>query len=968
MSSREKALLCFFPMLKVQASDKEKENLKNLRGKTIAILIVAILAISSGASILLVPSASAHTPPYKIQLFAFINVAPNPAGVGQPVTLGFWLNEPPMTADGPYGDRFGPFTIHVTAPDGTNSTLGPFISDDTGGTSTHFTPTEIGTYTFQMTYPGQTLTGSSNNPFGSGAAPGTAAENPNYVNDTILPATSNVATLTVQQTPIPAVTVAPLPTTYWQTPISALNVNNWYAIGGPYLGLYMGYGAGKGASNYNTTTNFNPYSTAPTTSHILWTRPEAFGGTIGGDAGGTTTYGNYYSTSQYERKYLPIVINGYLFYTEFPGSSTSPEANVCVNLYNGQTVWTDDASNYGGGSPSYNMLTAAGVVTPLACGQVLDYVSPNQYGGLAYLWTTGTPQWFATSGVKTQTGSTTLNLFDAETGKWICSVVNGTGFSYGNTVDSSGDLVSYYTNTTVGTQTIYNGKDVLPTTGPAPTQVTNTAGNSLLEAWNSTQCIMLGAGWSVASASGWYWRPPQGAVIPFSDGIQSAWQLPGTVPVGSYINTATLPNTWTVMGVNSGVAVLYAEANSGLTNYFQTGFVMYTGFNVNTGQELFETNQSFTPYAAVNLDNYGNVGDGVFTTVVKETGQVSAFSVQTGKQVWTTTLTGLNGAPINPYDTVGGIKGNIYGNSFLLFGFGGDIWSLNMTNGALLWYTNTTMLTGNAGENTPYGVWPLWIQTGIGGGGGVEFLSEGHEYSPPLFLGAQQLALNTTTGKLIWSIDAFDVDSNPELAYGIMTTINAYDNQIYAYGQGPSKTTVSAPQLGVTTATPITITGSVTDISAGASQEAVAANFPNGLPCVSDASMTQFMEAVYEQQPMPTNITGVPVTIYVLDSNGNYRAIGTTTTNARGTYGLTWTPDIPGNYTVTAVFGGTDAYYGSSASTYFYASSPTATTPTSAPPTGLASNATVEYGIIAIAIIIIVIGAVLAILVTRKRP
>src|SRR5208282_4469017 len=118
-------------------------------------------------------------------------------------------------------------------------------------------------------------------------------------------------------------------------------------------------------------------------------------------------------------------------------------------------------------------------------------------------------------------------------------------------------------------------------------------------------------------------------------------------------------------------------------------------------------------------------------------------------------------------------------------------------------------------------------------------------------------------------------DSNPELAYGIMTTLNAYDNQIYAYGQGPSATTVSAPSVGVTTATPVTITGTVMDISAGSQQEAVAANFPHGLPCVSDASMTQFMEAVYEQQPMPTNITGVQVTLTAIDSNHNLINIGT---------------------------------------------------------------------------------------------
>ena len=62
------------------------------------------------------------------------------------------------------------------------------------------------------------------------------------------------------------------------------------------------------------------------------------------------------------------------------------------------------------------------------------------------------------------------------------------------------------------------------------------------------------------------------------------------------------------------------------------------------------------------------------------------------------------------------------------------------------------------------------------------------------------------------------------------------------------------------------------------------------------------MEAVYEQQPMPTNITGVPVTISVLDSQQQLPTIGTTTTNSMGTYGISWTPDIPGDFTVIATF------------------------------------------------------------------
>ena len=50
--------------------------------------------------------------------------------------------------------------------------------------------------------------------------------------------------------------------------------------------------------------------------------------------------------------------------------------------------------------------------------------------------------------------------------------------------------------------------------------------------------------------------------------------------------------------------------------------------------------------------------------------------------------------------------------------------------------------------------------------------------------------------------------------------------------------------------------------------------------------MTQFMESVYMQQSMPPNITGVPVTLSVLDSNGNYREIGTTTSNATASSAL----------------------------------------------------------------------------------
>jgi len=129
------------------------------------------------------------------------------------------------------------------------------------------------------------------------------------------------------------------------------------------------------------------------------------------------------------------------------------------------------------------------------------------------------------------------------------------------------------------------------------------------------------------------------------------------------------------------------------------------------------------------------------------------------------------------------------------------------------------------------------------------------------------------------------------------------------------------------------------------------------------------LEAAYEQQPLPSNMTGVPVTLYVLDSNHNYRSIGTTTSDASGTYSLTWTPDISGNYTVYAVFAGTNGYWPSSAEGHIYASAPQATSaPTATPLSGIATQNTLMYGIIAIIIVIIIGIAVLAILMPRKRP
>ena len=203
------------------------------------------------------------------------------------------------------------------------------------------------------------------------------------------------------------------------------------------------------------------------------------------------------------------------------------------------------------------------------------------------------------------------------------------------------------------------------------------------------------------------------------------------------------------------------------------------------------------------------------------------------------------------------------------------------------------------------------------------------------------------------------------VADGIMVYWNNYDAQVYAIGKGPSQMTVTAPDAAVAFGQSVTIKGTVTDISAGTKQNEQAARFPNGVPAVSDEAQAQWMEYIYMQKGRPTNTTGVPVVISVVDANGNYRDVGMTTTDD-GFFSFNWTPDIEGKFTVYASFGGSESYWPSHAVTSFSVDPAAPTpTPTQPPQTSMADTYLLP-GIAAI-IVVIVIGFAATIIVLRKR-
>ena len=882
--------------------------MKFRKNSFIAIFIAALLLISMSTSIILIPTSYAHTPPWQVPTYMYVSVSPNPIGVGQTVNVNFWVNIPPPTQLGDLGDRWQNLTVAITAPDGTKKTLGPYPADTTGGTFTTYTPQSVGNYTFQSFFGGQTLTF----PLGEG------------VGDYYQPSQSKPFTLAVQQDPISYPPVNPYPTEYWTRPIYAEN-NNWYDIAGNWLG----FGCSIAPGVYNATGNYNPYTTAPTTAHILWTKPEAFGGTIGGEFGGSQQ-SNFYSTRQYEVMFQPVIINGILYYTEYPGSSTYPAGWIAVDLKTGQTLWTNDASNYGGGSPTRTALTASGIVTTISHGQVLNYVSPNQYGGLAYLWSTGTP-----NGINTVPGSTTYNLFDAMTGNYILSIVNGSAFST-KTEDENGDFIGYYIDSS---------------TPSAPKLVK----------WNSTKAILTAQNDMFSMLGLAVWRPPQNGIIPFSGGIE--WRA----PIATNISGA--PITLGFSGIASGAILMtqYGPLGALLGQAFQSGWIVEAAYSMNDGHQLWgpvNRTENIGTRVSFGFTSNGNsgaaIGNGYWVETDLNALTVTGYNLLTGERVWGPES--LSDA--DSWDSLG-MSQIIANGTIYIWGLGGDVYSINIATGTINWHYQTP----SGGRESPYSIEPLWPAVGRAVvAGGILFVPEGHEFAPPLFHGAKILALNITNGQLIWNVSAMSVNGVKAVVDGVLTALNAYDNQIYAYGQGPSATTISAPQVGVTTNTPITITGTVMDISSGSKQQAVAANFPNGLPCVSDTSQSLWMEYVYMQQPMPTDIIGVPVVLSVIDSNGNYRQIGTTTTNAMGTYGFTWTPDISGDYTVIATFEGSGAYYGSSDQTYFHASEKA---PTAAPTESPAQSISDMYFVPAVAgiIIAIIVGfAIMALLMLRKRP
>jgi hypothetical protein len=155
------------------------------------------------------------------------------------------------------------------------------------------------------------------------------------------------------------------------------------------------------------------------------------------------------------------------------------------------------------------------------------------------------------------------------------------------------------------------------------------------------------------------------------------------------------------------------------------------------------------------------------------------------------------------------------------------------------------------------------------------------------------------------------------------------------------------------------------DVSPGTEQYALRARFPNGVPAMSDANMTDWMQYVYMQYPQPADMVGVDVTITVVDPNGNTPTVATATSDANGGFCCEFVPEVTGMYTVIATFEGSGAYCGSSSATYLKVNDAVATPAPSETPGTMTDAYVLGLGAASIAAIV-AIGLII-ILMLRKR-
>ena len=903
---------------KVRRRDKMKTSKKQV------ITLIGLFLLLSTTAAVLMQSANAQVDRGQIKVFAYISANPNPVGVGQPVLVTFRVDQPAAGALVRSG-LFNGTSVTITKPDGSTETRQNLVLDSTSSGWFLYTPTQTGTYYFQMFFPKQGPYVSTVDGGGFGVPAGIY---------TYLPDESEKIPLTVQADPIPGYDRSPpLPTNYWTRPINAEN-KGWWAVADNWL--MRGYD--KPSRSFAGTPVFSPYTSGPQSAHILWSKPIIPGGLVGGPFGDTV----YYHGISYEQFFEAMVLQGMVFYTEHGLTGTMQNYGTrFLNLYTGEDYPLMYMNN-----------------TNILFAQTLNVDTPNEHGVLEYLIVQ-----------RSASGQTYWDFYevfpDMQQNPRLQFSLIMTGLTAGYTCfGPKGEILIYNIagNATHRYMTMFNasravlgvryaGIDVWSPSGTINasrlvTEAPNQATAAEAPYWESvSHSPYVGIEWNVT--------------LPDIDGVA---QTVREVSVAEGLLLATqrdfskLPNIYSDVGYDIGLMKRDAS-----------------GRYPSTLNHLWAANRTTINDIHDRVSNH--IRDGKYVRFDEGEEVYYGYNMRTGQQIWKTQP--LN----NAWALFTRIYEIAYGKLYTS-GYDGIIRCFNMDTGALLWSYNK----GSAGFENAYGGYPEYAGFAIADNV-VYTTADEHSSDGVLWRGSQLWAIDATTGQLLWKVNG--MYRHPVVADGICTAINTYDGQVYAFGKGPSATTVEAPLTGVAQGSSVIIRGTVTDQSAGAKAK-IEEGFFNSIPAISDANQAAWMEYLYMQKPCPDTATGVPVKLFATAPDGATTELATVTSNADGMFYYAWKPQQTGAYVITAVFEGSNSYGPSSATTAVVidpaAAQPTQTptpsetiapteaptqtvAPTASPSAGVepASGISTETLLIAGAAVIVVIAVIAAALVLRKR-
>lgn len=417
-----------------------------------------------------------------------------------------------------------------------------------------------------------------------------------------------------------------------------------------------------------------------------------------------------------------------------------------------------------------------------------------------------------------------------------------------------------------------------------------------------------------------------GTSTDFSTRIRSNISYPfsslGTADFESKIAVSSQSITSTATGIAIGYRIMGAS--------LETGALLWnTTTDLTTGHETFFSGST----AVADHGKYAvRFNDGLWR----------CWDLRTGQKVWTTELNTYPWGSFGAY-AVNSAYGYIYAMSY------DGIQAIDWNTGEYAWSFTAPAVP----FETPYSGNYSWFSQSLVSDGKIFSYTNEHSPSQPTTRGYRMYCINATSGEGLWNITGYMQPG--AIADGLLAAGNFYDGNMYVFGKGPTSTTITAPQVAINQGQSVVLTGTVLDQSLGQPNTA----------CVSKESMTQWMEYLHMQGPVPTEIQGVPVSIDVVDPNRNAIHIADVTTDMSGTFGYTWKPELSGQYTVTATFMGDESYGSSWAQTYVgVVEAPI--TPTATPINLDVINNNILMGFIGVGIGLI-IAIVLAVLLLRKR-